>query len=774
MRCRPLLLVLFCTRAWSQPASLAGFSDEGAFILYANEERLGRLTFQWKANGSFESRMSMAFAGQTTSSTVSLTPDTEGRWTKAVLEDPSSRTTWTRDGQDITFTSPERTLHGRWPENSLTFETWTPPLFTQALRRFDGKGEDTQNIPIIVLNGDLPEDPNLTVERKATVERTVNGRRLRLTNWVYSPAGHEYHVLADQEGLVYWASGFTHFGGGTGEQHGVFVREGFEGLLEKSADAKFEVEVKAGVRIAMRDGVKLATDLYMPAGAAKAPVILIRTPYKKEMEELRGRFYARRGYVVAVQDVRGRFSSEGVWEPLVHEAKDGYDAIEWLARQPWCTGKVGMIGASYLGWVQWMAASTHPPHLAALIPNVSPPDPFRNFPFDYGIPGLVITLKWADMVQTNATGELSGATIGKLRQKDYGELVKHLPLTGLDKSVLGADSAYWQLWMRHSVPDRYWADTMFLEKLKDVRLPVFHQSGWFDGDGIGSKLNYLKMAEYGHANQKLTIGPWGHDDTATRLSQKRDFGGEAAIDLQADYLRWFDRWLKGIDNGIEREPLVSLFVMGPNKWVHGAAYPLTKTRFEKLYLSGGGKLTFQQPAGEQRADHYTYDPGNPTPDVRGDDTRKDLLVYTTAPFEKPYTMAGPVSAVLYAASSARDTDWFVHMFDVDEKGGLTPLWSNGSQGHIRARYRNSLTKAELLKPGETYKYSLDLWHTGVTIPTGHRLRVEVSSASFPGFARNLNTGGNNETETRFVAAEQSIYHDARHASYILLPAIPEE
>ena len=433
-----------------------------------------------------------------------------------------------------------------------------------------------------------------------------------------------------------------------------------------------------------------------------------------------------------------------------------------------------MIGASYLGWVQWWAASLHPPHLAAMIPNVSPPDPFHNIPFEGGSLGLAITLEWADRVETKATAEISGAKMAQLERKDYGTMLQTLPVKEIDKAVFGGERAWWRNWTAHPTPDDYWASTMFGDKLKDLAIPVFHQSGWFDGDGIGTKLNYLQMAAYGHKNQKLTIGPWEHTDTASQIAMFRDFGPEAAIDLQRDYLRWFDHWLQGMDNGIEKEPAVSLFVMGSNRWLRGPQYPLPQTQYEKLYLSGGGRLSFRAPQEGQPADRYVYDPVDPTPaDRLPQKERKDILVYTTEPFEKPYTFAGPLSAVLYAATSARDTDWFVHVLEIDEKGAASTLWANESAGHIRARHRNSLMNAELLEPGKIYRYEIDLWHTGVTIAVGHRLRVEVSSASFPAFERNLNTGGNNETEARFVTAEQTLYHDARHASYVLLPRIPD-
>jgi uncharacterized protein len=313
------------------------------------------------------------------------------------------------------------------------------------------------------------------------------------------------------------------------------------------------------------------------------------------------------------------------------------------------------------------------------------------------------------------------------------------------------------------------------------------------------------MAKHGHPNQKLILGPWGHTDKATRSTGGHDFGPEAAPDLPRAYLRWFDKWLKGIDNGIDKEPLVSLFVMNSNTWAHGRTYPLPETKFEKWYISSGGnantskgdgKLTRDPPAADSPPDKYTYDPGEPTPDPRFFETpkdkdgkpvpkaeerkkekahhaeitaaRKDILVYLTEPFKEAYTFAGPVSAVLYAGSSAKDTDWHVRLVEVDEKGELFLL----AAGKLRARFRKSMSKPEPLEPDKVYEYQIDVWQTGITVKPGSRLRVEVTSAAFPLFSRNLNTGGHNEKETEFVSAKQTIYHDREHPSHVLLPALP--
>jgi putative CocE/NonD family hydrolase len=784
------LFAVIGLRAYPQPATLAGFSDSGTFAIYANEDRLGTLAFEWKPNGSFEAKVVIAIDKQEAVSTVSLTPDAEGRWVKAVLRGlrDSTTTTWESDGKTLHFTSSDTNGKGDWPLDSLTFEGYTPPLMTQALRRYDAAAGGAQDFSVILLDLSTLDHRTLTVERLETRDYNIGPRRIALTRWAFTPPGHDYRILAGPDGKVYAGSGIDGMGpGGISPHHALFVREGYESLLAELdwteqdktrpiSRPTFDVEIRRGTWISMRDGVKLSTDLYLPKGASKSPVVLVRTPYKKELIEPQGRFFARRGYVFAVQDVRGRFASQGEWTPLIHEAKDGYDSIEWLARQPWSTGKVGMIGASYLGWVQWLAASLHPPHLAAMIPNVSPPDPFHNVPWDSGVLELS-ALSWADTVESNATADITGAAMARSdAKKNYG---LDLPIVDMDKAVLGAESRYWRDWIAHPTPDKYWAGAMFLEKLRKFDIPVFHQSGWFDGDGIGTKLNYLKMAAFGHKNQKLTIGPWEHSDTSSQIAFRHDYGPAAAIDLQRDYLRWFDRWLKGMDNGIDREPAVSLFAMGSDKWIYGPSYPLPQTRFEKLYLGAGGVLSFEIPDAGQPPDKYTYDPGDPTPEgeiygehrLEMEQARKDLLLYTTAPFEKPYTFAGPVSAVLYAASSARDTDWFVHVLDIDEKGTPSTLWANASGGHIRARYRNSLTKPELLVPGRIYEYKIDLWHTALTVQPGHRLRIEVMSAGFPAHGRNLNTGGNNETEATFVNAYQTIYHDSAHPSHILLPAI---
>jgi uncharacterized protein len=801
-----LLSAVSAAALWAQPASLKGPGEDGTFHLYVNEDRVGTINTKWLPGGSYRNEATLAMAGQSMTVTTSIAVDADGFWTQITSAAPAGAATCVREGATARRTSKDKTTTFDVKPGARLFDNYGPALMSQAVRLYDRAKGGKQPFPLIVLPG-VAMDASL--EFKDQVERTVAGRDLTFIRYTLAVVGPgiaiDIILWADADGRLYL--------GEVPAQHAAYVRDGYESLrMERVADPlisqpKFEVKVEAATKIPMRDGVKLATDIYLPQTEGKLPLILIRTPYKKEMVEIQGRYYARRGYAVAIQDCRGRFGSEGVWEPFLNEAKDGYDAIEWLAAQPWSNGKVGMIGGSYVGWVQWWAASQRPPHLVTIIPNVAPPDPFYNIPYEHGAFFIFGAIWWADILESKATGDFSGVALSKIGEKKYGQMLRALPVIDLDKAVLGKENPYWRQWIAHPTDDEWWAPADFLNKLKDVNIPAFHQSGWFDGDGIGTKLNYLQMKEYGHANQKLTIGPWGHTDTAARKIGDHDFGPQAIIDLQRDYLRWFDYWLKGVDNGIAKEPLVSIFVMGSNQWLHGDSYPLPATKFTKLYFAGAGKantsqgdgrLTFDEPPAGGSPDKYVYDPGDPTPDpdfyetteeqdkqVRSADekrneaeanhekvtaARQDILVYQTGALREPLTFAGPVSATIYASSSARDTDWFVSLVEIEKDGKTFSLAS----GKLRARFRNSVHKPELLQPGQIYEYKLDLWQTGITIPAGDRLRVEVASADFPMFSRNLNTGGHNETETKFVSASQVVYHDKQHPSHVLLPLIPAD
>lgn len=753
---------------------LNGMQDEGKFTYYINEEYVGTSSCTWSLDGTFENSAVIRMGGQQVVTSLSIEVDERGLWTSISMESARGPVLITRDG-----TSAETTFNGeakplKLKPNTFVMEDMSPALMSQAIRAYDHVKGGKQRFPLFFIPA-VPIDGAL--EYQESFDRIIRGRQCTFRKYFYQMAPiYNVYVVVDEHDRVCLAE--------YPFQHGVFIRDGYDMLNVKDAsDAllskpEYEVVEEMNVGVPMRDGIKLAMDVYRPMKEEKSPVILVRTPYKKEMSALQARFYARRGYAFAIQDVRGRFSSPGEWIPFVHEADDGYDTIEWLANQPWSDGNVGMIGASYLGWVQWWAAGRRPSHLKTLIPNVAPPDPYFNFPHEYGVFFLGAALWWSDVVEKGATADLSGMAMMEAYEIFESDKMMHLPVIELDEVLFGKKLSYYREWIAHPNYDEYWKNLSFMKKLEGFDIPVFHQSGWFDGDGIGSKLNYTGMVEHGHKNQKLVLGPWGHVADDRRYGPRGiDWGPRAVIDLQKSYLRWMDRWLKGIDNGIDREPSVSLFVMGSNDWLHGNAYPLEGTKMTKFYLAsagdavgleGGGRLALEPPDEDVCGpDRYTYDPGDPTGLSPVD--REDVLIYKTPPMEEPMTVAGPLSAVLHASSSAKDTDWIMRLAWVDENERVVPLCT----GVIRARYRDSFSEPKLLEPGKIYEYHLDLWQAGVTIDKGEHLTLLVSSAQWPRFSRNLNTGGHNEMDSEYVVAEQMVYHDDEYPSHILLPIIPD-
>lgn len=783
--------------------------DAGRWIIYVNEEPIVRIQSAWRPGGPFTNDIAMELAGQSVKASMTIEVDPAGLWTVIRISSSRGEATVARDSLVATISGGGQKRSVTLRPGTVLFENNAPALMGQAVAAYDGERGGRQTFPLFIVPAVVMD---ASLERLETVERFVGAQPETFTLYRYSLPGVDLTLWVDGAGRLCLAD--------VPAQRAAYVREGYAALrLAPESDSLLskpdhEVEVDRDVMIRMRDGTRLATDVYRPAGEGPWPVILLRTPYAKSMQELKARFYARRGYVFAAQDCRGRFASEGEWDPFFAEPADGYDTIEWLAARPWSNGRVGMIGGSYLGWVQWWAAREAPPHLATIVPNVAPPDPWYNMPYEYGSFFLLGAIWWADVLEQEATADLSGKAMAGIYGKNYAKLLRSLPVIDLDKKVLGRKNRYWRRWIDHPGNDAYWERASFLDRLGGAAVPAYHQSGWFDGDGIGSKLNYLAMRRAGHGGQKLVLGPWGHTDAATRLGPNdRDFGPNAVVDLEGSYLRWLDRWLKGTENGIDtKDPLVSLFVMNTNRWLAGPEYPLPGTRFAKLYLQssgaantskGNGWACFDPPIpGTAPFDTYVYDPGDPTPDPnfavserdtaeaamrdttkvlstedeiekarayygRIEETRSDILVYDTEPMRDSLVIAGPVSAVIYASSTAKDTDWFVRLSEVDEKGIVFPL----VHGTIRARYRESHAKPKLLEPGEICEYRIDLWQTGITIPKGRALRVEVASAAFPTFSRNLNTGGRNEKEKRFVKATQTIYHDADHLSHVLLPVI---
>jgi putative CocE/NonD family hydrolase len=544
--------------------------------------------------------------------------------------------------------------------------------------------------------------------------------------------------------------------------------------------------------IPMRDGVILSADLHLPDGPGPYPVILLRTPYNRALLTDYGAYYSGYGYAVVVQDVRGRFGSEGRWQPFLNEGRDGYDTVEWIAAQQWSTGKVGMIGGSYSGSVQFAAAVERPPHLAAIVPNITPAMPFDGLPYQGGVLQLGWAVRWTDIMENARTGRDLAARLEAARSRDWTDELAALPVRGLDRRVIGKSVGYWADWLEHNSNDDYWAPVRYLEGLSDLDMPVLVQSGWFDPGTRGSKLAYRELEKGPGGSRRLIIGPWSHSDRGGRFLAGEDMGTAADIDLFAEYRAWFDHWLRGEQDSRQVGSSVDLYLMGSNRWLEGNSYPLEGTESVAFYLSekdesvqsgADGALTREVPDGAAEVpDHYTYNPAEPTPSMyaamkRGSFERyagasldrPDVLVYETAPFGEPLHLAGPIEAKLYAATSAVDTDWSLSLYAVAADGRPYPVGL--TFGMLRARFRHSTSEPRLVEPGAVLEYTVDLGHTAITLPPGHRLRLEVASASFPEYSRNLNTGGHSELESDFVAAEQLVYRGSAYLSRVVLPVI---
>ena len=548
----------------------------------------------------------------------------------------------------------------------------------------------------------------------------------------------------------------------------------------------YEVKIEFNRRVRMRDGTELSADIYRPEAAGRFPVILSRTPYTKTSGSMLRivRFFASNGYVCVTMDVRGRGDSDGKFTPYVNDGQDGYDAIEWAASQEWSTGKVGTLGGSYNGAIQWLTAVQQPPHLAAMIPMVTPSDPFVEWPTGLPLPASV---SWFHFT--------AGRVLQNMEAVDWKKLYWHLPIITMD-DAMGRPNRLWDEEIEHSKLDGWWESQRYQNKFERVRVPVLGISGWYDDEQVGTPLNFIGMTTRGDASvrrsQKLLMGPWPHAVNSSTKLGKLDFGATAVIDMNALWLRWFDYWLKGIDNGIMNEPPVRIFVMGENLWRDENDWPLARTRWTKYYLhsngaantlSGDGKLTTAEPANEP-ADNYSYDPAKPVPfitdpsfaqiggpdDYREIEQRDDLLVYTSEPFAEDIEVCGPIRVRLFAASSAPDTDFMAKLLDVWPDGFAQRL----IDGMVRARFREGMDKPSLIEPGRIYAYDLDLWNTCQVYRKGHRVRLEISSSAFPKYDRNLNTGEALGKTTRMQGAAQKIYHDRQSPSYVVLPIVPRK
>jgi putative CocE/NonD family hydrolase len=747
----------------------------------------GSTSYETRADGTFESSTELNVTGITLKSrlTGKLVVGTLTEF-ELVNEQAGAQVTVSAKDGKARIKAGDVTRDVAYKPSQVLFANLHPILTQTWSRVLDPTKDGAQKIDVFILDA-VATLPVEVLKKKA---RTVEAEGKKQVADVYLAR------LATVEFDVYLAQGSEFAALIIPSQRLQAIRSGYESFLvdpstlyRELSQPTMQTKAEKGVRVKMRDGVELVADIVRPADNAKHPAILERTPYGREiMSQLEGEWWARRGYVHIVQDVRGRNDSAGEWLPFVNERKDGYDTIDWIAKQDWSDGKVGMIGGSYVGWVQWAAAVEAHPALKCIVPQVSPPDLFFNFPIDHGVPMLFGALWWSNFVKEKKVPAVPETP------KDL-EKLKTLPLSKVDDETLGRNIPFFDAWLEKETPAAF-DSASFMPDMNRVKIPVLHISGWWDGDGIGTKLNWAKLRAFGHQNQWLIYGPWTHlFNSSTRLGDV-DFGPEAIIDLDSIYLRWFDTWLKDKQVNWNKQPRVRAFVTGVNEWRELGDWPDQRSREMTLYLSSRGRANGIASVGElvtlipktQPPDRYTYDPAAAqipkelksvksfgdllaaaSTVVKIDPGENAVLLYKTSPVTEPLEIGGPIDLDLYFSTSAKDTDFFAGVVDIDEQGTMRAI---GLPGKIRARYLSGWEKPKLLQPGKLYKTTIQLWDSAHQVKKGHRLGVVISSQMFPSYARNLNTGEPISNATRMVAAQQTIYHDGKRPSALRFRVLP--
>lgn len=563
----------------------------------------------------------------------------------------------------------------------------------------------------------------------------------------------------------------------------------------------YQVTIERDVAVKMRDGVILRADIYRPKSDGRFPVLLQRTPYNKSGPADFGLRAASQGYVVIVQDVRGRYTSDGDWYPFKNESNDGYVTVEWAAALPYSDGKVAMFGESYVGATQWLAAMAHPPHLVGICPGYTASNYHDGWTYQGGAFEQWFNESWTsilaqDTLRHNAvkyTNAFEGAQ--KLPLTDYP--LFNFPSTPSGIASTASLAPYFLDWLAHPTYDDYWKQISIEGHYSDITVPVLTIAAWYDIFLGGSLRNYLGMKAHGGSEaarrgQHLLITVGGHAGWGRKVGDM-DFGPAAAEDnLDEIALKWYDFLLKGVQNEFAGKP-VKIFVLGLNQWREEDEWPLARAQNTPYFLHASkaanslrddGTLSTLSPRSET-PDHFVYDPANPAPTIGGPlccdenrvppgprdqrpaEARDDVLVYSTPAFAQDTEITGAVTLELFAKSSAVDTDFTAKLVDVAPDGYAQNL----TEGIVRARYRDSQEKAALMKPGQIYKFAIDLWATSNVFRKGHALRLEISSSNFPRFDRNLNTGEDPAVSVKSVPATNTIYHDSEHPSALILPMV---
>src|SRR5579864_7809699 len=601
----------------------------------------------------------------------------------------------------------------------------------------------------------------------------------------------------------------------------------------------YEIYTSKNVMITARDGIQLATDVYRPArngspAERKFPTLLERTPYNKDGGAGTANYFVPRGYVVVVQDVRGRYKSEGHWRPIADDPHDGFDTAKWIGEQPWSDGNIGTIGTSYAGATQHALAIAKAPYVKTMIPVDAMSDFGRygvrhNGAFELRFFNWVMTMGNAAGTPNATAAATRGASDPAAASAlvDLGnhvrDYVRSLPLRpGTTPLKLAPDYEAWLIEaMRHGDYDDFWKNhgssvVDHLPEYKDI--PIYHVTGWYDSWGTPvANLNHVELRKAKKSLQRLIIGPWTHGGQTHSYAGEAQFTDDAALDFNAWRLRWLDHWLKGVDNGVDREAPVRLYVMGGGDahktpegrlfvggyWREEQEWPLARTTPTPYYLHGNGVLSTDKPANEPPVT-YIFDPRNPVPTLGGNvssqgtlmfqgaadqrcrpdfwlcsdskplSARNDILVFQTPPLSRDTEVTGRLIVKLWASSNSPDTDFTAKLIDVYPPNADFPAGVdlNIADSIVRGRYHNGLGRAELLQPGRPYEFTIEMYPASLVFKRGHRIRLDISSSNFPRFDVNPNTGEPLNENRRWRIAENSVYLDAQHPSQIVLPMIP--
>ncbi len=555
----------------------------------------------------------------------------------------------------------------------------------------------------------------------------------------------------------------------------------------------FRVQAEFDIKVPMRDGVLLSTDVYRPDSAGKYPVLLLRTPYNN-YDPTTGYFFAEQGYAVVLQDVRGKYDSDGTFYPYVNEGTDGLDTHTWCAAQPWSNGKIGTMGSSYVGATQVFPALLGSEHLACMVPAVAATDIYHHGRYEGGAFALTINTIWGALAATARTAQDVSA-----QPLVWPDLLNTLPVGDLP-AKLGRRSKFYADWLAHPTYDDYWKSYSAAGKQSRIAVPALWVSGWYDIFLQTTIENFTavrngSVSESAREAQRLVIGPWTHALREASKVGDIDFGAASVPDMRQMELSWFNLRLKNDMAALDSTPAVRLFVMGENAWRTCNAWPPEGSHTLEFALNsqkganslyGDGTLDHDRTHAARGYDSFTYDPANPVPTLGGNNSglellwpsgpvdqrpierRDDVLVYTGAPLSGPLTVIGPVTLRLWASSSAANTDFTAKLIDVYPDGRAI----NISSGILRAPLREGFETWKELEAGNAYEFVIAMTPTANTFLPGHKIRVHISSSDFPRFDRNLNTpGADISQKTEMKSAQQTVYHDKEHPSRILLSVI---